>query len=123
MKNLNRAIGSYGEEIAENYLIKKGYILLDKNYRNRYGEIDLICKFKDIIVFIEVKSRYNTLYGLPKESVTYFKQKRILNLCNYYIITKRLFNYNCRFDVIEIYFNNRNNDFEVNHLEDSFRSY
>ena len=123
MKGLNRAIGSYGEELAKDYLVKKGYILLDKNYRNRYGEIDLICKFKDIIIFIEVKSRYNTLYGLPKESVTYFKQKRILSLCNYYIITKRLFNYNCRFDVIEIYFNNINNDFKINHLEDSFRGY
>lgn len=123
MKGLNRAIGSYGEELATNYLLKKGYVLLDKNYRNRYGEIDLIFKFKDIIIFIEVKSRYNTLYGLPKESVTYFKQNRILSLCNYYIITKRLFNYNCRFDVIEIYFNNINNDFKINHLEDSFRGY
>lgn len=123
MKGLNRAIGSYGEEIAKDYLIKKGYILLDRNYRNRYGEIDIICKFKDIIIFIEVKSRYNTLYGLPKESVTYFKQKRILNLCNYYLISRNLFNYNCRFDVIEIYFNNINNNFEINHLEDSFRGY
>lgn len=123
MKSLNKAIGSYGETIAKDYLINKGYILLDKNYRNRYGEIDLICKLKDIIVFIEVKSRYNILYGLPKESVTYFKQKRILNLCNYYIITKRLLNYNCRFDVIEIYFNNINNDFEIYHLEDAFRGY
>ncbi|WP_300386122.1 YraN family protein [Clostridium sp.] len=123
MKNLNKAIGSYGEKISKDYLINNGYIILDLNYRSRYGEIDIICKLKDIIVFIEVKSRYNTLYGLPQESVTYFKQRRILNLCNYYIISKNLFNYNCRFDVIEVYFNTINNDFKINHLKDSFRGY
>ncbi|GAB6170038.1 YraN family protein [Clostridium carnis] len=123
MKNYNKDIGNYGEEIAYNYLKNKGYYTLAKNYRNKFGEIDLICKKDGIIIFIEIKSRYSNLYGTPKESVTYSKQKQIINLCKFFINYKKLFQYNCRFDVVEIFFNNINNTYIINHLEDAFRDY
>ena len=78
MKKYNKDIGSYGENLAINYLVKKNYNLLAKNFRNRHGEIDLIFKESDTIIFIEVKSRYSYHFGLPRESVTYFKQKQII---------------------------------------------
>ncbi|MCR1951524.1 MULTISPECIES: YraN family protein [unclassified Clostridium] len=123
MSKFNKCIGSYGEDLASSYLKSKGYYILKKNFRNKYGEIDLICRHDGLIIFVEVKSRYNYNYGLPCESVTSSKQKQIINLCKFYILTRKLFNYNCRFDVVEIYFNSNNESYLLNHIEDAFRGY
>ncbi|MGN0027892.1 MAG: YraN family protein, partial [Clostridium sp.] len=80
MKKYNKDIGSYGENLAIDYLVNRNYNLLAKNFRNKHGEIDLIFKKSDTIIFIEVKSRYSYHFGLPRESVTYFKQKQIIYL-------------------------------------------
>ncbi|ATD54952.1 YraN family protein [Clostridium chauvoei] len=121
MKSFNKDIGNYGEDLAYNYLKSHGYYILKRNFRNRFGEIDLICKKDGIIIFVEVKSRYSSLYGTPIEAITYSKQKQIINLCKYYITLNKLYNYNCRFDVIEIFLNPKNNLFLINHYEDAFR--
>ncbi|AYE33087.1 YraN family protein [Clostridium septicum] len=121
MKSFNKDIGNYGEDLAYNYLIHKGYYILKRNFRNRFGEIDLICKKDGIIIFVEVKSRYSSSYGTPLEAITYYKQKQIINLCKFYITLNKLYNYNCRFDVIEILLNQKNNLFLLNHYEDAFR--
>lgn len=123
MKKYNKDIGSYGENLAINYLVKKNYNLLAKNFRNRHGEIDLIFKESDTIIFIEVKSRYSYHFGLPSESVTYFKQKQIIYISNYFLYKYKLLNHNCRFDVIEIYFNKNNNSYYIEHIKDAFRPY
>ncbi|WP_411170522.1 YraN family protein [Clostridium sp. MB05] len=123
MNSYNKCIGTYGEDLASSYLKSKGYYILNRNFRNKHGEIDLICKYSDLIIFVEVKSRYNYSYGIPSESVTYSKQKQIINLCKFYILSRKLFNYNCRFDVIEIYFNKNNESYFLNHIEDAFRGY
>lgn len=123
MSKYNKSIGYYGEDLASSYLISKGYYLLSKNFKNKYGEIDLIFRYDGMIIFVEVKSRYNYSYGLPLEAVTYYKQKQIINLCKFYILTKKLFNYNCRFDVVEVYFNKDNESYFLNHIEDAFRGY
>lgn len=123
MKKFNKEVGNYGENIAKNYLISKNYKLIDLNYRNRYGEIDIICFDKDVIVFVEVKSRFDTIFGNPLESITLKKQKKIANLSLLYIIKKRFTNINCRFDVIEIYFNQLNDTYKINHIKDAFRTY
>ena len=80
MKNYNKAIGKYGESIARDFLINNGYKILNMNYRNRYGEIDIISIKNDIIIFCEVKSRYTNSFGNPIEAVTYYKQKQIIKL-------------------------------------------
>lgn len=121
MKGFNKDIGNYGETLAFNYLRKNGYYILKRNFRNRFGEIDLICKKNDIIIFVEVKSRYSSLYGTPLESITYSKQKQIINLCNFYITLNKLYKYNCQFDVIEVFLNKDNNLFLINHIQDAFR--
>lgn len=123
MKKFNKEVGNYGEFIAKNYLLDKDYDLVETNYRNKYGEIDIICFDKDILVFIEVKSRFNTKYGRALESINIKKQKKIVNLSLLYIIKKRFTNINCRFDVIEVYFNTTNDTYEINHIYDAFRTY
>ena len=123
MKKFNKEVGNYGENIAKNYLMSENYELLELNYRNRYGEIDIICFDKDVIVFVEVKSRFDTTFGNPLESINLKKQKKIVNLSLLYIIKKRFTNINCRFDVIEIYFNKFNDANKINHIKDAFRTY
>ncbi|WP_300856927.1 YraN family protein [uncultured Clostridium sp.] len=123
MKNYNKAIGKYGENIARDFLINNGYKILDMNYRNRYGEIDIISIKNDIIIFCEVKSRYTSSFGNPIEAVTYYKQKQIIKLSEMYLLYEKYNNYNVRYDVIEVNFNKLNNNFKVNHIKDSFRTY
>ena len=104
MERLNkRANGKEGEEMAVGYLIIKGYSILERNYRNPFGEIDLIAKDGKTVVFIEVKRRNTDSYGLPVESVDIKKQKRLSKAATAYITEKRITNLPCRFDVVSIY--------------------
>ena len=123
MKSFNKTIGTYGENLALNYLVSNEYTILEKNFRNRYGEVDIICNINNIIVFIEVKSRYTDSFGIPSESVTRSKQRQIIKLSLYYILINKLNNINIRYDVIEVLFNKINNTFSINHIQDAFRCY
>ena len=123
MKKYNKCIGNYGEDLACSFLKNLGYTILDRNFRTRYGEIDIICSYKDIIIFLEIKSRYTNNYGLPIESVTYSKQKQIIKLSKSYIHLKNLYNFNIRYDIISIIFSNKDNSYKLSHLCDAFRIY
>ncbi len=70
--------GKLGEQLACKALEKKGYRILDKNYRCRLGEIDLVARQRDCIVFIEVRSKTGVSFGTPEESVTAVKKQRLL---------------------------------------------
>ena len=121
MKGFNKDIGNYGEDLAFEFLKRNGYFILSRNFRNRCGEIDIICKKDDLIIFAEIKSRYNYNYGSPIEAITYSKQKQIIKLCKFYIYINKLINYNFRFDVIEVFLNKDNNLYSINHITDAFR--
>ena len=121
MKHLNREIGNNAERIAQKFLLQKGYRLLDCNFRNHRGEIDIICKKDNKIIVVEVKSRYSSQYGTPKESVNHLKQKSIINVTKAYLLYKNIHNINVRFDVIEVYMNYRDNSYIINHIKDAFR--
>ena len=123
MNCFNKNIGFYGENLACEYLKNLNYKILAKNYKNKLGEIDIISKYNDTIIFTEVKSRYTNSYGSPMESVTYYKQKQIIKVSSYYILTNKLHNHNIRYDVIEILFNTFNQNFTINHIKDAFRTY
>ncbi len=77
--------GNHGEDLACKYLQKLGYKILERNYRIRGGEIDIVAKDKDILVFIEVKTRWSHEYGLPTESMTPWKIKYLLKTARFYI--------------------------------------
>lgn len=121
MHKENKTIGNYGEELARKHLEESGYAILDKNFKCKTGEIDIIARKNQTITFVEVKSRYNTFYGNPCEAVNYIKKLKIYKTAQFYIIKNSLINYNFRFDVIEIVFNYNNNNNTLNHIENAFQ--
>lgn len=84
----NELTGGLGEELACQYLKKLGYKILERNFRIRGGEIDIVAKDKDYLVFVEVKTRYSHEYGLPVESITPWKIKSLLKTAQFYLFRK-----------------------------------
>jgi putative endonuclease len=80
-----KIVGNKGEELACQYLKKQGYLILERNFRIRDGEIDIIAKDKNILVFVEVKTRYSHDFGLPIESITPWKIKFLLKSALFYL--------------------------------------
>ncbi|MDR1774773.1 MAG: YraN family protein [Clostridioides sp.] len=104
-KEENRNKGAFGEEVACEYLKKKGAQIIERNYTNHVAEIDIIAKLDENLVFVEVKSRMNLRYGYPSESVDFRKKKKIVNLAQYYIYKNECFDVPIRFDVVEVFLN------------------
>lgn len=77
-------IAVIGEDAACDYLKKKGYILLERNFRKSYGEIDIIARLKDLLVFVEVKTRTNANYGTPFDAIAPHKLRQIVKGAKYY---------------------------------------
>lgn len=110
----NRKSGIEGENLAVEYLKKQGYLILERNYSTKVGEIDIIAEDKDTIVFVEVKARENTKFGQPIESITAKKVHSIIRSAQWYLSAKRKQDSLCRFDVIEVLRG------EVTHTKDAF---
>ena len=110
-------IGKIGENIAVTYLLQNGYIILERNFECKQGEIDIIAKHKNEIIFIEVKTRSSALYGLPKESVNNIKKKHIYKSAEYYVYKNNLENEPIRIDVIEIY--KKQGKFKLLHIQNA----
>ena len=102
MKSNNKIIGDLGEKIASQYLSCNGYTIIDANFRYKTGEIDLICKDGDYLVFIEVKTRNSNYFGEPAEAVNYRKKSKIIKTAELYIMKNKLTNTDFRFDIVEI---------------------
>lgn len=116
MKQENRNKGNLGEKTALKYLLNKGYKILEKNFTTKIGEIDIIAKDNDIVVFIEVKLRRNSKYGHPFEAVDFRKQRKIINTAKLYEKYKNLHNIQFRFDIIEVYLDENH----INHIPNAF---
>ena len=98
-----RKLGEDKEQLAADYLKAAGYMIIERNFRCRMGEIDLIAKDRDTFVFAEVKFRVNHKAGLPEDAVDYRKQRTIGKVALYYLTTRvRRTDVPCRFDVIAI---------------------
>ena len=116
-----KQLGKTGESIAIKYLIKKKYTIIDKNYRNALGEIDIIAKFKEEIIFIEVKTRKSRRYGYPEEAVNISKQKKIIKTASWYIARKGFKGNNFRFDVILIdFYSDKSKKEKIKHIKNAF---
>lgn len=96
-------IGSFGEEIAAQYLENREYNILARNFKCAQGEIDIIACKKNEIIFCEVKTRSNQKYGEAIDSVNKNKQRHIWNAAEYYLYKNNLINNYVRFDVLEVY--------------------
>ena len=115
------SIGKLAELKACDYLQKKKYVLLEANYRSRFGEIDLIMQKGKYICFIEVKMRNEKSIAAPSEFVDYHKQKKILTTAQIYLSTNST-DLQPIFDVIEVFTEN-NKIKSIKHLENAFQLY
>ena len=98
----SRDIGALGEKIAAEYLTGLGYVIRERNFRSREGEIDIIAEKDDFLVFIEVRTRTSNSYGTPEESVTTQKKERLIALAEAYIEDREDLPSSWRIDVVAI---------------------
>lgn len=109
--------GKKGEIIATNYLKNKDYTIICNNYKTPIGEIDIIAKDKNTIVFVEVKTRTSRAFGDPLEAVNAHKQMKIRQVATMYLKQFGKLNTSCRFDVIGVL---GDTDEEIRHIQNAF---
>ena len=109
--------GKWSEIIASDYLKKKGYKILETSYKNKVGEIDVIAKDGDYIVFVEVKARLSQKFGHPFDAIDERKQQKIHAVASLYMVKHCKYGTNCRFDAISIL--GLENP-EITHIVDAF---
>src|SRR5690606_24049627 len=95
---LGKKLGDYGEYLARGILEKEGYVILERNYRTRYGELDLVAGEGETLVFIEVKTRTGQSYGSGAAALTRTKQRHMIRAALSYLSYKGYHGYPCRFD-------------------------
>lgn len=111
-------LGKEGERVAERYLQKKGYVLVERNYRCPAGELDLIVLDRRVVVFVEVKTRTGLGFGSPLEAVEFRKQRKMIQVAQFFLAEKRLQQRDARFDVIGVSWLGRKP--VVEHIENAF---
>jgi putative endonuclease len=122
MKDDRQSLGRWGEKLAAAYLESKRYTILGSNIRTPYGEIDLIACKEGVTIFIEVKTRKSTSYGLPEESVNQRKQLHLLNSAQHYIQEHPELEAPWRIDVIAIQRFRDGRSPQITHFEDAIGS-
>ena len=117
-----KLLGAFGEAAAAEFLRKKRYEILGMNYRCRLGELDIIARQKETLVFVEVKLRREGGFAPAADAVTPAKQRRLEIAAESWLAENGLEDVPCRFDVIEVYLErNGSRVARINHLEEAFR--
>lgn len=111
-------LGQMGERKAADYLARKGYRIIERNYKCKVGELDIIAMEGRTLIFVEVKTRSNLSYGMPCESINRTKKGHILRTARYYIQFNNFESLDTRIDVIEVLL--MESDFYINHIENAF---
>jgi putative endonuclease len=96
-------IGRDGEDAAEVFLLQKGYQIVERNYRSHQGEVDIIAREGEFLVFVEVKSYSFRSFGTPAGAIRKNKKQSIVHAAQTYLYKKKIDNIYCRFDVVTIY--------------------
>jgi putative endonuclease len=113
-----RKSGADGENLAVDFLRKKGYRILEQNFRFERGEIDIIAEESETLVFVEVKARRSKTFGDPEDAVTEHKRSQIRRIAEGYLFKKNIEEKACRFDVIAIQYHD--GEVDIRHLENAF---
>ena len=113
MSDARVALGKTGEDLACAELERRGYEIIARRYRERSGEIDIVARDGETMVFVEVKARDSREFGDAAEAVTPWKQRRIARLAAEYIARHHLVDRPCRFDVVSIHFDEGRATLEV----------
>jgi putative endonuclease len=119
MTKARQEFGLLGEQLACNELEQRGYAIVERRYRTRAGELDIVAKHGDFLVFVEVKARSDRSYGDPEEAVTLQKQQKLVWMATDYLTRAGLHEVPCRFDVVTI--NSEANPPVVTVIADAFR--
>jgi len=114
-----RDLGRRGEELAAAYLIRNGLEIVERGFRVFRGELDIVARDGDTLVFVEVKARADESFGRPEEAVTPAKQRQIRRLATGYLIERRLGDVPCRFDVVAVLFQD-DGSHRLTHFRDAF---
>lgn len=117
MKFKNREVGRLAENLAAKNLQDKGYQILEMNLQNRFGEIDIIAKDKEILVFVEVKAKKGADFGMPEEMINAHKLKKVQKMATIYMKGQLL---PCRIDVVAIVLSEDNNLLRLSHYENVY---
>jgi putative endonuclease len=117
----NKSVGTLGEDMAANFIIARGYRILERNFRCKGGEVDIIARDPEnkSLVFIEVKTRRGLSYGVPQLAVTAFKQRQISKASLTWLSLKHLHDSTARFDVIAILLHTDGSN-QVEHIKNAF---
>jgi putative endonuclease len=105
--------GREGERIAADFLKKNGYRIVENNYRCPIGEIDMVARDKNDLVFVEVKARKSGALGYPEQAVGRQKQRKMSQLALWYIQDKKMHDANVRFDVVAVLLRSSGNDVKL----------
>jgi len=105
--NSRRALGQLGEDLAVRHLQRLGYIVLERNYRCRHGEADIVAREGDRLAFVEVRARRGTAFGTPQESVTVRKQARMVRVARNYLYERGHSDVDWGIDVVAVQFTPR----------------
>ena len=119
MTEARQQLGWFGEELACAELEKRGYVVMTRRYRTKWGELDIVARHGEYYAFIEVKARGGGGFGDPEEAVTLQKQQRVVWMATHYLVRHGLLNVACRFDVVGI--NTETHPPRVTIIEDAFR--
>jgi putative endonuclease len=106
-------LGKTGEDLACRELERRGYAIVARRYRCRRGELDIIARDGETVVFVEVKTKHDHAFGQPAEAVGFIKRRRIARLAMDYLLRHHLMNCPCRFDVVAIHFDRERPVLEV----------
>ncbi len=109
--------GKKGEELAAAFLAEKGYTILETNWQSNHQEIDIIAKYRSMLVIVEVKSRKSVFYGEPELSVTRAKQRMLIKAANHYLFRQKL-DLEVRFDIVAVVF--RGDEPVIKHIENAY---
>jgi putative endonuclease len=110
--------GRQGEELAAHYLRKKGYVILERNFKCPFGEMDIVARHGDVLIFIEVRSRRSEGFGEPLESIRLIKQKKLSRIALCYIQKYHLQGRKARFDVLGVKIRPEGHEIEM--VQDAF---
>ncbi|MBA6156122.1 YraN family protein [Tenacibaculum sp. S7007] len=110
-------LGNKGEQLAVDYLLERGYLIVEKNYRYQKAEIDIIAKKENLLVAVEVKTRSTNEFGNPQDFVNKKKIQLLVAAIDNYVLEKDL-EVDIRFDIIAI--TKEKNEFNIQHLKDAF---
>ncbi len=117
MKTLNRQTGRHAEAIAAGTLEKKGYTILEQNFSNKFGEIDIIAKDGNTVVFVEVKAKVGEMFGSPEDMISRGKLQRIRNMATVYLNGRSAL---CRIDVVAIVLSENNEVLRLTHYKNVY---